>query len=275
MSEKKAKAKIKKNEELEISVRDPNKKAIIHAKELHHYYYSQSGETHALRDIDLCIYPGEFLSIVGPSGCGKTTLVSLISGLLEVQQGTIEYNCEDKTNPRDFCAYMLQKDELFEWRTVRKNILLPLEIKRMKTPENVKYAMDLAVKYGLGDFLDKKPRELSGGMRQRVALIRTIASHPKVLLLDEPFSALDFQTRMEVQQDVLNIIKNERMTAVLITHDVDEAVCMADVVAIMTKRPATIKEFLKTNHEENTTLIQRREKVKLSEWHSRIFEQKD
>lgn len=196
-------------------------------------YHTALGETTALKDLSFTVRPGEFIAVIGPSGCGKTTVLSLAAGLLTPSAGKI-YN-EGLT-----FGYMLQKDELFPWRTIEKNILLPLEIKKKNSPENKAKALNLAVRYGLQDFLKNYPEQLSGGMRQRAALIRTLATDPDVLLLDEPFSALDYQTRLNVCDDVYKIIRNEKKTAILITHDIAEAISVADRVVVLSRRPATV-----------------------------------
>lgn len=248
---------------------------IIEVKNLSLNYFSKSGETEALKNISFNIGEGDFVSIVGPSGCGKTTLLSTLSGLLSAQSGTITYtNGTEKTEtiPKNFFGYMLQSDELFPWLSVYKNIVLPLEIQKIKTKENLDYIDNLLKKYGLENFKNKKPSELSGGMRQRVALIRTLALRPKVLLLDEPFSALDYVTRITVANDVAEIIKEEHKTAILVTHDIEEAVSLSSKVVILTSRPATIKEVVELPYGENETISDRREKFRLSEWQGKIFD---
>ena len=162
-------------------------------------------------------------------------------------------------------GYMLQKDELFSWRTIEKNILLPLEIKRTNTPENRERALALAEKYGLGQFLKSYPSSLSGGMRQRAALIRTLAVDPDVLLLDEPFSALDYQTRLSVCDDVYRIIRSEKKTALLITHDISEAISVADKILVLSRRPATVTATHEVSFPENEPL-KRRENKEFSKW---------
>ena len=196
-------------------------------------YHTLSGETTAIKGLNLSIVRGQFLSVIGPSGCGKTTILSLAAGLIAPTGGRIE-----RTDAR--CGYMLQRDALFPWRTVEGNICLPLEINGGAGPEARERALALAEKYGLKDFLKKKPAELSGGMRQRVALIRTLAAGAELLLLDEPFSALDFQTRLEVCEDVQSIIKSEKKTALLVTHDISEAIALSDKVAVLSARPARV-----------------------------------
>lgn len=196
-------------------------------------YHTKSGETTAVKGLNFDILRGQFVSVIGPSGCGKTTILSLAAGLITPTRGEI---IREKVE----FGYMLQRDALFPWRNVEENIFLPLEVKGCNTPEMRENAVALAEKYGLGDFLKKKPTELSGGMRQRVALIRTLAAQPEILLLDEPFSALDYQTRLEVCDDVQAIIKNERKTALLVTHDISEAIALSDKVTVLSSRPATV-----------------------------------
>ena len=196
-------------------------------------YHTKEGETTAVKDLSFTVEKGQFVSVIGPSGCGKTTVLSLAAGLLspssgEIRRGEGQY------------GYMLQRDALFPWRTVEQNIFLPLEVKKRNTPEMREKALALAVKYGLKDFLKKTPSQLSGGMRQRVALIRTLASEPEILMLDEPFSALDYQTRLEVCDDVQGIIKGEKKTALLVTHDISEAIALSDKVVVLSQRPARV-----------------------------------
>ena len=178
-------------------------------------YQTVEGETTALKDVTFSVREGEFVSLVGPSGCGKTTILSLISGLIKPTTGTVSVMGKPVTGRTDDTGYMLQRDQLFDWRTIKSNVLLGLEVRKTKTEQNIAYAEDLLNKYGLGEFTKHYPRQLSGGMRQRVALIRTLAFRPKILLLDEPFSALDFQTRLSVCDDVSSIIKSEKKTAIL------------------------------------------------------------
>ncbi len=226
-------------------------------------YHTKNGETVAVKDLSFSVKQGEFLAVVGPSGCGKTTLLSLAAGLLKPSAGKIE-------NGGVTFGYMLQKDELFPWRTIEKNVFLPLEIQRRNTPERRQKVLSLAEKYGLNDFLKSFPRELSGGMRQRAALIRTLAAEPDVLLLDEPFSALDYQTRLNVCDDVYRIIKSEKKTAVLITHDISEAVSVADEAIVLSRRPATlVAEYALPFGEE--TPLKRRENPAFSLWFERLW----
>lgn len=196
-------------------------------------YHTKEGETTAVKDLSFAVEDGQFVSVIGPSGCGKTTILSLAAGLLAPSSGEV------KRGGGEF-GYMLQRDALFPWRSVEKNIFLPLEVKKRNTPEMRERAIALAEKYGLKDFLKKSPNQLSGGMRQRVALIRTLAAEPDILLLDEPFSALDYQTRLEVCDDVQGIIKSEKKTALLVTHDISEAIALSDKVVVLSARPATV-----------------------------------
>ncbi|WP_352401085.1 ABC transporter ATP-binding protein [Anaerotignum sp.] len=198
-------------------------------------YHSISGETLAVSHLCLSVPSGEFLSIVGPSGCGKSSLLSMLAGLITPSEGTISVNGE--------IGYMLQKDYLLEWRTIRSNALLGLEIQNKLTPENTAYVEALLDQYGLGDFKDHYPYQLSGGMRQRVALIRTLAVHPDILLLDEPFSALDYQTRLSVADEIGTIIRKEGKTAILVSHDISEAISLADRVVVLSARPASVKKI--------------------------------
>ena len=189
-------------------------KNILEVKNICKTYQAKNGEIEALKDINFKIEEGEYVSIIGPSGCGKSTLLSIIAGLENKTSGTTYINGK--------IGYMLQKDNLLEWRTVLNNIFLGLEIQKSNTPENKKYVIELLKKYGLYEFKDKYPNQLSGGMRQRVALIRTLAIKPKILLLDEAFSALDYQTRLMVTEDIYKILKNEGITALMVTHDISE-----------------------------------------------------
>ena len=222
------------------------------------HYHSKQGETVALKDVNFSVFSGEFVAIIGPSGCGKTTILSLAAGLLTPTKGKVI------TQDVSF-GYMLQKDELFPWRTIEKNIYLPLEIKRRNTPTQRARAMALAEKYGLKQFLKNYPSSLSGGMRQRAALIRTLSVNPDILLLDEPFSALDYQTRLSVCDDVYKIIQSEKKTALLITHDISEAISLADKIFVLSKRPASIISSHDIHFPE-TEPLKRRENKEFSRW---------
>ena len=207
-------------------------------------YHELTGETLALENISFTINPGEFIAIVGPSGCGKSTLLSIIAGLITPESGTILLNNAPLSSQKSRIGYMLQKDHLFEWRTILSNVLLGLEIQNRLGASSKEKAMAMLKTYGLDTFADAKPSQLSGGMRQRAALIRTLVLEPELLLLDEPFSALDYQTRLNVADDIWKIIKKEQKTAILVTHDLSEAVSMADRVLVLSPRPGRlIKEL--------------------------------
>lgn len=210
-------------------------------------YHSLEGETLALNDISFHVNDGEFLAIVGPSGCGKSTLLSLIAGLISPDSGEIYINNKDIKSSGKNIGYMLQKDHLLEWRSTLKNLTLGLEIQQKLVDSSYVVINELLSTYGLITFKDSRPSELSGGMRQRAALIRTLLLEPDILLLDEPFSALDYQTRIEVSDDIWGIIKKEKKTAILITHDISEAVSMADRIIVLSKRPGTIKKVIPVN----------------------------
>lgn len=221
-------------------------------------YFSKNGETEALKDISFEVQEGEFISIVGPSGCGKTTILSIVSGLIKPTKGEVIIHNENH-NLKESTGYMFQKDQLFEWRSILNNVYLGLEIQKKKTSENKEYANELLKKYGLWEFKDKYPNQLSGGMRQRVALIRTLALKPSILLLDEAFSALDFQNRLALCDDVSNILKKEHKTAILVTHDINEAISMSDKVVVLSKRPAVVRNVYEINFDKNITPLHRRE----------------
>ena len=198
-------------------------------------YHELDGETLAVEDISFAVEKGEFLSIVGPSGCGKTSILSMIDGLMQPSRGRI--NLYGKSRP----GYMLQRDHLLDWRTVEGNILLGLEVQGNLNEESRGYALELLKTYGLGEFAGKYPSQLSGGMRQKVALIRTLATRPELLLLDEPFSALDFQTRLMLCDEMHDILKREGKTVILVTHDISEAISMGDRVLVFSARPTGVK----------------------------------
>lgn len=218
--------------------------SLLEVRDVSLSYHTPSGETSALSHISFSLMPGEFLAIAGPSGCGKSTLLNLICGFLEAEQGTILMNGKPVQPRSSKIGYMLQKDQLLEWRSVWKNILLGLEIRRELTPEKIDFARELLTAYGLDKFRNARPSQLSGGMRQRAALIRTLVLKPDLLLLDEPFSALDYQTRLNVSDDIGQILRKEHKPAILVTHDIAEAISMADRVIILSSRPATIKAII-------------------------------
>ena len=209
-------------------------------------YHTVSGETKALSNISFNLMPSEFLAVVGPSGCGKSTLLNLICGMLLAEEGTILMNGIPPSSGDPRIGYMLQKDHLLEWRTIYQNVILGLEIRNEKTPEKLAYIEEMLDTYGLDKFRTARPSQLSGGMRQRAALIRTLALKPDLLLLDEPFSALDYQTRLNVSDDIGRILKKENKPAILVTHDISEAISMADRVIILTKRPAHVARIVQS-----------------------------
>ena len=241
--------------------------AILNFKNVSLTYFSDNGETKALNNINFEINEGDFVSIVGPSGCGKTTILSLISGLISPTSGEII------KAPNIECGYMFQKDHLFEWRNILNNVYLGLEITHKKNPENIEYVNNLLKKYGLWEFRNKYPNQLSGGMRQRVALIRTLALKPQIMLLDEAFSALDYQTRLNVCDDVSKILKEEHITSILVTHDITEAITMSDKVIVLTKRPATVKNIHILDFKKCTTPLQKREHPKLSLYFNELWKE--
>ena len=203
-------------------------KPLLEIRDVSLSYHTSAGETPALSHLTFDLMPGEFLAVVGPSGCGKSTLLNLVCGLLSAEEGTILMN-DTVPSPGDpRIGYMLQKDHLLEWRTIYQNVTLGLEIRRELTPAKLKYIEEMLCTYGLDKFRNARPSQLSGGMRQRAALIRTLALKPELLLLDEPFSALDYQTRLNVSDDIGRILKKERKPAILVTHDISEAIRPGD-----------------------------------------------
>ncbi len=245
----------------------------VQVKNLNLIYQSQTDETQALNDISFDIEKQDFVAIVGPSGCGKTTILSLISGLIKPTSGTVLVDGKMPKPKDNLCGYMFQRDNLLPWKTIEKNIYFGLEIKKQASNERKNYAISLADKYGLKEFLKKYPSELSGGMRQRVALIRTLALKPELLLLDEPFSALDYQTRLNLCNDIFSIIKREKKTAILVTHDIQEAISMADKIIVLSARPAKIKAIHLPNFEANLTPFERRNTTKAKRLFEKIWQE--
>lgn len=237
-------------------------------------YHTFAGEVRAVEDISLTIEDQEFVAIVGQSGCGKSTLLSLISGLLRPARGSVFIDQEEVQGPCRRVGYMLQNDYLFEWRTILDNALLGLEIRREKTPEAVAEVKAMLKAYGLGGFEQYYPAQLSGGMRQRVALIRTLATGPDVLLLDEPFSALDYQNRLAVGEEVVKILRERRKTVIMVTHDIPEAVSMANRVVVMTPRPGRIRSIHRIKMcDEGLTPLQTRERPQFREYFTTIWKE--
>lgn len=247
---------------------------ILEVKNVSKKYQAKQGEVLAIENINFKVKKGEFISIIGPSGCGKSTLLSIISGLEEKTSGEIFLDGEKIEGLSDKIGYMLQKDCLLDWRTIFSNSILGLEIKGILNDENKKYVEDLLKKYSLYEFKDKYPSELSGGMRQRAALIRTLATRPKMLLLDEAFSALDYQTRIMVTNDIYGILRKENITTVMVTHDISEAISMSDKVIVLTKRPGTIKDIHKIEFNiENRNPINCRESPKFSQYFNTLWKE--
>ena len=241
---------------------------ILEVKNICKTYQAENGEIEALKNISFEVKKGEYVSIIGPSGCGKSTLLSIIAGLENKTSGETYINGK--------IGYMLQKDNLLEWRTIYNNVLLGLEIQKSNTKENINYVIELLKKYGLYEFKDKYPMQLSGGMRQRVALIRTLAIRPNILLLDEAFSALDYQTRLMVTEDIYKILKNEDITALMVTHDISEAISMSDRIVVLSKRPATVKSIHEINFNmENRTPLNCREKPEFSKYFNLMWKELD
>ena len=247
---------------------------ILEVKNISKKYQGEKGEILAIENINFRVNKGEFIGIIGPSGCGKSTLLSIIAGLEKNSTGQIYIEGEKIEGRSNKVGYMLQKDCLLEWRTIFNNCIFGLEVKGKVNEENKKYVESLLKKYNLYDFKDKYPAELSGGMRQRVALIRTLAVKPKILLLDEAFSALDYQTRIMVTNDIYHILRKEGITALIVTHDISEAISMADKVLVLSKRPGTIKDIIKIDFEiENKDPINCRESPKFSKYFNTLWKE--
>jgi len=242
---------------------------LIKINNLSKNYHTLNGEIKAIDNISFEINEGLFLSIVGSSGCGKSTLLNIIAGLDNKTSGTIEYKDDLKI------GYMLQEDALLPYLTVLDNALIGLKLLHIDTKENIKYVKNLLVTYGLEKFMDKYPLELSGGMKQRVALIRTLATKPDLLLLDEPFSALDYQSRLQVSNDVYNIIKCENKTVLMITHDIAEAISLSDKVIVLSKRPSKIKKVYDIKFDKNLDPIKRRNTESFNKYYDQIWRDLD
>ena len=243
-------------------------KSLLEIKDLTKIYHTKNGEIKAIDNISFNLYEKEFLCIVGSSGCGKSTLLNILANLDEKSDGQIKKNKNLKI------GYMLQEDALFPWLTILENATLGLEIKKIKTKENVEYVKELLTKYGLKDFINKYPSQLSGGMRQRVALIRTLAIKPDILLLDEPFSALDYVSRLMVSEDVKKIIKAEKKTVIMITHDLAEAISLADRIIVLSKRPSKIKTIYNIKI-DGSSALERRKSNKFSYYYDLLWKELD
>lgn len=247
---------------------------ILEVKNIGKKYQNKEGEILALKNVNFRVKKGEFVSIIGPSGCGKSTLLSIIAGLEEKTTGEIYIEGEKVNGISSKIGYMLQRDCLLEWRNILSNTMFGLEVKGKKDNVDKEYVLELLKKYNLYEFKDKYPSELSGGMRQRVALIRTLAVKPKILLLDEAFSALDYQTIIMVTNDIYYILRKEKITAIIVTHDISEAISMSDRVLVLSKRPGTIKDIHKINFGiENRTPINCRESPKFSQYFNTLWKE--
>lgn len=242
---------------------------IVQVKNLSMNFYTKEGELEVLKDMNFSLEEGEILTLLGPSGCGKSTILNILTNLLKPTKGEVKINRN--------IGYMFQKDNLLEWRNIIDNITIGLEIQHKKTPEALENVENLLKTYGLWDFKNMYPKELSGGMRQRVALIRTLSVNPDILLLDEPFSALDYQTRLLVSDDVYKIIRNEKKSAILVTHDISEAISMSDKVAVLSTRPATVKNIYNINLRENQNLtpLQTRNIPQFQEYFDKLWKEFD
>lgn len=243
---------------------------LLEIKNLSKIYHNTKGELLALKNISFDIKKDEFISIVGPSGCGKSTILSILANMMKESNGEVHFNVK---NPK--IGYMLQEDCLFPWRTVLDNATLGLEIKGLLNEISKKQTIRLLQKYGLDDFINSYPSSLSGGLKQRVALIRTLALNPDLLLLDEPFSALDYQTRLTLSDDLKQIITNEKKTAIMVTHDIAEAISMSDKVIIITNRPGSIKRIIPIDLENKSTPTENRKDKKFSYYYEMIWKELD
>ena len=243
---------------------------LLEIKNLKKYYHDLKGEILAIDNISLSINENEFISIIGTSGCGKSTLLSILAGLENKSDGEIIFN---KKNFK--IGYMLQKDSLFPWRTILDNCLIGLEVNNSLTDERKNKVINMLNKYGLKDFIYKYPDSLSGGMKQRVALIRTLATNPDILLLDEPLSALDYQTRFALSNDLYRIIKEENKTVIMVTHDLAEAISMSDRIVVLSKRPSKIKKIYDIYYENKKTPIENRREKEFEKYYNDIWKELD
>ncbi len=245
------------------------KDTILNVKGLKKIYHDRKSEIEALEDINFTVNEKDFISIVGPSGCGKSTILSILAMLEEKSGG--EVILKDNIS----IGYMLQNDSLFSWRTILDNCLIGLEITGKLNKESKNYVLKLLKTYGLYDFKDKYPSSLSGGMRQRVALIRTLAIKPDILLLDEPMSALDYQSRLAISDDIYKIIKNEGKTAIMVTHDIAEAISMSDKIIVLSKRPSKVKKIYDIKLSNKSTPINNRKCKEFSKYYDMIWRDLD
>ena len=236
-------------------------------------YHQAEGETRALSDISFTLQPGHFLAVVGPSGCGKSTLLGALAGLETLDGGTVELYGRPASGADGRMGFMPQRDQLFEWRSIYDNVMLGLQIRNDRDPAHRRNVEGLLKRYGLWEFAAKRPDQLSGGMRQRCALIRTLATQPDILLLDEPFSELDYQTRLAVSGDIWHIIRSEGKTALLVTHDISEAVSMSDRVVVLSRRPATVKAVFDMGELRRMDPLKRRENPAFARYFDAIWKE--
>lgn len=242
---------------------------ILSVNNLSKTFYSLNDEIKVLNNVSFDIYENEFIGIIGPSGCGKSSILNILSNLDKSYNGNIKYKDDIKI------GYMLQEDALFPWLTIYDNAILGLKISKKLNEENANYVINLLKKYGLIEFREKYPNELSGGMKQRLALIRTLATSPDILLLDEPYSALDYQTRLKVGNDVYNIIKEEHKTAIIVTHDIAEAISMCSKIIVLSNRPAKIKSIHKIELTDSKNPIENRKAKEFSSYYDLIWKEID
>lgn len=236
-------------------------------------FQSPNGEVSALEDVTFSVAEGDFVSIVGPSGCGKSTLLNILAGLEQPTAGSVLLDGDPVSGATPRVGYMPQKDQLFGWRTIWGNVTLGLEIQGQKDPDHLNRVQTLLQRYGLDSFSRKLPGQLSGGMRQRCALIRTLATDPGLLLLDEPFSALDYQTRLAVSDDIHRIIRLEQKTALLVTHDISEAVSMSDRVVVLSARPGRVRAIHDLAEFDRLTPMERRDHPSFHRFFNHIWKE--
>ena len=244
--------------------------SFLEIKNLKKNYVTAKEEIKAIDNINLTIYPNEIVTLVGTSGCGKSSLLSILADIEKPSAGSFYFNKKDIT-----IGYMLQNDALLPWLSILDNALLGLKIKKKLTEDNISYVKKLLTDYHLDEFMDKFPKELSGGMRQRVALIRTLALKPDILLLDEPFSALDYQSRLSISDDVYNIIKKEKITTIMVSHDIAEAISMSDRVIVLSKRPCHIKKIYNIDLTNKKNPIENRKAKEFASYYDQIWKDLD
>lgn len=253
------------------------KKIVVELENINMLYHTLEAETLAIKELTLDIHEGEIVGIVGPSGCGKSTLLSIVAGLIKPSNGRVHVNGELVKSPLKSIGYMFQKDQLFDWRNILNNVVIGLQVQGNLNQDTLMEAKEMLTNYGLGEFMYSYPYQLSGGMRQRVALIRTLLLKPDILLLDEPFSALDYQTRLAISDEIGLILREKKKTAILVTHDIAEAISLCDRVVIMSNRPGTVKEIIEINLscDENRSPIKLREAPEFRHYFNKIWKELD